>query len=434
MLTAYTMLHGRYWENWQPPTMMEKMQAAGGMSGGCLNGGALKTTFPDEWEYEGYLMRTSGEAGLRNRTRDYIDAGIPVICQVDFNPATGQLDTHWLLVVDYIGGDFFAVDPWTGERIVVNDFYGVAGSDLLQGVFYYPFGDPIPPVIDRSETVPPPSGGYEYNGRSVTYTPAIHAPADDWRWPDVSGMIDYLDIPVKFMSNGNSADWFGERVGRGFSLIRLMHNFSTHITPERLYSDAWKGEIARFHALGGRDFELHNEPNLSSEGLGVVWNNGVDFGHYMVQVTRLIRADFPDVRLWYAGVSPGVPFTNQFAFTDEAWPILGPHVNGFCMHAYTGNNSSVQTAVNEIVNQVVELQAYLRLQIPIAVSECSVNRGTDYAQKAAVYQGVDAALQGVAGVQACAYYISDWYSPPPEQAGHGESWFGTPMAELYKNG
>ncbi|RMG89067.1 MAG: hypothetical protein D6706_22010, partial [Chloroflexi bacterium] len=127
---------------------------------------------------------------------------------------------------------------------------------------------------------------------------------------------------------------------------------------------------------------------------------------------------------------------------NQAWPILRPLLDGFCMHAYTGITGNVGQAINDIVSQVKELQAYLNLQVPLIVSECSVNRyiaggdglidrdATDRF-RAAVYRGVDTALGQVPGVEACVYYISYWSET---QDINKESWLNTSLPTYYKNG
>ena len=117
---------------------------------------------------------------------------------------------------------------------------------------------------------------------------------------------------------------------------------------QKLYDETWKGQIQNFWNRGGRDFELHNEPNLTSEGLGLQWADGQEFGVEFEKMCKLILADFPEAKLWFPGMSPGVPWTNQFAFIDPAWAILKKYCTGFCLHAYTGNNTDIPTAVNEI--------------------------------------------------------------------------------------
>lgn len=111
---------------------------------------------------------------------------------MDFNPATGQFEQHWCLVVDYTATDFVVMDPWHGDIVLLSTRYGSLGP--LEGVFY-----------KRKDYQPP----YQYNGPAVTFQAALHAPGSDWEWqkPEVQSLFSQLRIPVKWMSNGISADF-----------------------------------------------------------------------------------------------------------------------------------------------------------------------------------------------------------------------------------
>lgn len=275
----------------------------------------------------------------------------------------------------------------------------------------------------------PVGGGYIYNGPSVTFKPIIESPADDWRWPTVKGMIDSLNIGVKFKSHGINPDYYNSYTQHSFLPIRLFFSANNYQSPHTLYYDTWRGQIQNFYNRGARDFELFNEPNI--EGNGVFWTNGTEYANYMRQICQWIISDFPQARIWFTAMSPGLPFTNQYTWTDAAWPILSPYCYGFCLHAYSGNNDNVQTAVSEIVNQIDVTRQRYNLQKPLFLSECSVNRGQSYYQKAQVYKQLEAILSQKAGIRGVSYFISDWYTPPPDQQDHGESWYNTSLPQHY---
>jgi hypothetical protein len=390
-----------------------RMRNAGAFSGPYLNPGALANAFPTQIQYNGYLSR--GET-LNNRIKSYIDTGYPVPVEVDFRPETAQWDQHWVLVIGYNADDFYIVDPWHGDKLWLSTRYNISGNDILQGVFY-----------TRRTTTP----GYVYNGPAVTFRPLIESPADDWRWPVVKGMIDSVNIGVKFKSHGSNADYYNQYSGRhDFLPVRLFFSATNYVSPEILYRDTWKGQIQNFYNRGARDFELFNEPNI--EGVGTFWNNGTEYANYMLPICIWMQADFPGIRIWFTAMSPGVPFTNQYTWIDTAWPILAPFCFGFCTHAYSGNNADVNVATNEILTQIQATRERYNLQKPLFLSECSVNRGTNYFQKAQVYRTLEERFNTMNGIKAVSYFISDWYSPPPSQQDHGESWYGTDLPTYYK--
>ncbi len=279
----------------------------------------------------------------------------------------------------------------------------------------------------------PPPNSYQYRGRQVTFTPAIHAPGSDWMFgqPELRTYLHTINLPIKFMTNGVSSDYYDEFKDNRLDLVRVYYQFgNTYKTPQVLF-DELKGDIEKFYLKGARQFELFNEPNLTQEGLGVFWNNGAEFGNYIKTFGELCKQKFPLIKLYYPGLSPGVPYTNQLVFTNQAWPIFKPIADGFCIHAYTGITNDKYAAMNDICNQITSLQSYLNLQVPLIISECSVNRGQDYDYKANVYRLVEFKLRDKPGIEGLVYFISLW-NPPPEQASHGESWYGTDIWEHYK--
>jgi len=54
-----------------------------------------------------------------------------------------------------------------------------------------------------------------------------------------------------------------------------------------------------------RYVEIHNEPNVTVEGLGANWTNGYEFGAWFLAVMNLYRRRFPDALFGFPGLSPG---------------------------------------------------------------------------------------------------------------------------------
>ena len=53
----------------------------------------------------------------------YLNQNISVLVHVDGNPATPQIDQHWIQIVGKVGNDYLANDPLTGKRINFTDVY-----------------------------------------------------------------------------------------------------------------------------------------------------------------------------------------------------------------------------------------------------------------------------------------------------------------------
>jgi hypothetical protein len=62
------------------------------------------------------------------KMKSLIDEGRPLICEIDFNPATTAEEMHFVLVHGYDESKddvFFAADPWTGSEINLDVYGGV---------------------------------------------------------------------------------------------------------------------------------------------------------------------------------------------------------------------------------------------------------------------------------------------------------------------
>jgi len=144
LLVAYTAM-GRYWGLTQrdPGAENDHYVAMGAFRAQFIQPGALRTAYPDDVQYLGYLPRD--DARMRPRIREWIDNGWPVPARVDFIPATAQWDQHWVLIVGYEGdSEFYMMDPWHGDIVTVNERYAIAGSDILEAIYYRPM-DAAPP-------------------------------------------------------------------------------------------------------------------------------------------------------------------------------------------------------------------------------------------------------------------------------------------------
>ena len=65
------------------------------------------------------------------KMKDLLDNRYPLLCEIDFNPATNGEEMHFVLVIGYEGDQFFIADPWTGT-VVSLDVYGGASRAVIQ--------------------------------------------------------------------------------------------------------------------------------------------------------------------------------------------------------------------------------------------------------------------------------------------------------------
>ena len=180
-----------------------------------------------------------------------------------------------------------------------------------------------------------------------------------------------------------------EFVLRAFLEFRQFGQIRT-ISPQQFYNDTINDVARSLQALQGRKvvIELHNEPNLTVEGMvfddGRNWRDGATFATWWNQVLQLYRQRFPEHRFMYPGLSPGghIPglrqehtsFIEQSRWVVEASDALGVHI-------YWSDPFPMAQGL-------AVLDDYIRRfpNIPIWITEASNNgAGTSFARKAQEY-------------------------------------------------
>src|SRR2546425_196849 len=66
-----------------------------------------------------------------------------------------------------------------------------------------------------------------------------------------------------------------------------------------------------------RYVEIHNEPNVTLEGLGTNWKDGYEFGDWFLTVLGLFRRRFPNALFGFPGLSPGPTSDAQGRLSSE---------------------------------------------------------------------------------------------------------------------
>jgi len=65
------------------------------------------------------------------KIKELLDDNHPLLCEIDFNPATTSVEEHYVLLIGYDGDQIIAADPWTGQ-IISLDVYGGAQRSIIQ--------------------------------------------------------------------------------------------------------------------------------------------------------------------------------------------------------------------------------------------------------------------------------------------------------------
>lgn len=243
----------------------------------------------------------------------------------------------------------------------------------------------------------------------------IHGPADDFMWerPELQTMMRRLNMPVFFMSHGVNPDYarFGDPAR---NMVRLFWN-PEPISAEKAYVYVRDDQLKRWWDRGYRRFVFFNEPQLppgygpNPEGMLISWHSKKEFAAFLRHCLKRARQDFPGIKLYTTPMTSNNAF-DPWGWRWAMWQQVKGVVDGWCMHAYTGNNSDAHAAAQDIANQIIRLKNKFQLQIPIVVSEASVNRGHNPAQKAQVARLLPGKLGQVSGIEGVFWFAADWAS------------------------
>jgi hypothetical protein len=154
--------------------------------------------------------------------------------------------------------------------------------------------------------------------------------ANPWPFVDADyGVISTADMElIKLISPSNQAPGQGADIatrliheGR-FVMARLFEKPGGHKMSANEFVTSVAPGFEALYKAGVRHFEIHNEPNLPGEGLGVSWADGAEFAAWFTAVYNALKARHADVQLGYPGLSPQFgnpafpPQTDTWAFLD----------------------------------------------------------------------------------------------------------------------
>ncbi len=131
-----------------------------------------------------------------------------------------------------------------------------------------------------------------------------------------------------------------------FLMTRLFTNFGdTYISASEFINRVEQGARAHYQR-GIRHFEIHNEPNLRIEGWQNIWQNGREFGMWLLQVRDHLRASMPEAKFGFPGMSPGNILlghrTQMWPFLDEA-DFAVQECDWVAVHAYWLSQTSLRS-------------------------------------------------------------------------------------------
>jgi hypothetical protein len=145
------------------------------------------------------------------------------------------------------------------------------------------------------------------------------------------------------------------------------------ISPQQFFNDTINDTMRATDALRARNvswdrihIELHNEPNLTQEGLGHSWSNGISFATWANTALDLHRNVLPNPRYMYPGLSPGGGNSDRYdssAFLTESQNFL-TRCDSVGVHLYWTPNTGIE-------REIWWLDRHLQYNRPIWVTESS---------------------------------------------------------------
>ena len=161
---------------------------------------------------------------------------------------------------------------------------------------------------------------------------------------------------------------------------------------------AWLAHLA---SKGVRYIEVHNEPNLASEGLGTRWLDVIGFANYYTNVVAKIRTEFPGKFLaGFPGLSPQ-PNVDQWLPTLKI-VFAGTWVDWIGVHSYWQTPAQMNDP-----NHGRYYRRFLQFDRPVILTEFSNNLGS-VAQtvKASEYVAYYRSLQSEGALLGAFCYVS----------------------------
>lgn len=176
-----------------------------------------------------------------------------------------------------------------------------------------------------------------------------------------------------------------------FIAVRLFADLSNRIASPSDFVNWVKGDFNNFYNKGVRYFEVHNEPNIITEGLGKSWQNGDSFGKWFEAVCQQLWGLHPDVQLGFPGVSPGGDIQDLREDANKFLAEAGASVssaNWVGIHAYWVDNDGLAGIQSWV-------DSYAKYGKPLFITEFSNPTGIDKITKAEQYTKFYENIRGV---------------------------------------
>lgn len=297
-------------------------------------------------------------------------------------------------------------------------WYGV--DDVTFRSFETTSPPPPPPVTGKSE----PKFG-------------IHASADSWNYPQDLDMIAAMrPDSIKILSN-YTPEHLNDMIARYRPQEWVIRSFLSWggrlIYPNEFYSWTIPDIHRTINLLKSNGFtndqivvELHNEPNLTSEGWKAGWDNGVRFNDWYLELLGYYRNALPGIRLIFPGLSPGpgTPWRAEpVQFINDCREAIAKS-DGIAIHSYWSNPNfpMMGNVPYNGYHWVKEMRALVPYK-PIWITEASNNTNATAAEdKINEYLKFWRSLHNLDKIMGISYFVLSASNPNWGWGGSGEIW------------
>ncbi|MFZ0544584.1 MAG: M23 family metallopeptidase [Candidatus Promineifilaceae bacterium] len=284
--------------------------------------------------------------------------------------------------------------------------------------------DKLQPPIEDSELDPDPSPlGNAQIGLHASTDPDISEDEhEEFRLlrPGIIKVLSFhsdTDI-ARLASTHPSASW----------IVRAFLSFGNrNISPSKFFEYTIDDVSRAVNELKGKDvvIELHNEPNITAEGLGESWKNGAEFAQWFLELLEQYRRVFPEARFIYPGLSPGTSVANiktdHIQFIEASRKAINA-ADGLGVHLYW----SKVHPMNRVLEVLDDYISRFR-EKDIWITEASNNKaGTTPEEKAFQYLDFWHELQKRPMVKGVTYFVASASDPKYSE----EVWVGRGIGKL----
>ncbi|MCP5100439.1 MAG: hypothetical protein GY943_33230, partial [Chloroflexi bacterium] len=186
-----------------------------------------------------------------------------------------------------------------------------------------------------------------------------------------------------------------------------------NISPAQFLKDTINDVRRTLNVIGNNNnvvIELHNEPNLVSEGMGGAWSDGASFATWWLEVLKLYKQALPGMRFIYPGLSPGTEVrgikADHIRFVEASRAAVEA-ADGLGIHTYWSSVYPISRAVDVLDDYISRFRFK-----PIWVTEASNNKaGTSTFRKAQEYLKFWQEIQKRPTVQGVTYFVASASDP-----------------------